>query len=69
MRLREELPGLFALEQLDALARLALLEMLEDRHGRAATLMVSQLPVWSWHEVTGEPTIADAICDRIVHGA
>jgi DNA replication protein DnaC len=59
----------FALEPLDALARLALLEMLEDRHGRASTLMVSQLPVSSWHEVIGEPTIADAICDRLVHGA
>lgn len=43
--------------------------MLEDRHGRASTLMVWQLPVSSWHEVIGEPTIADAICDRIVHGA
>ena len=59
----------FALEPLDAHARLALLEMLEDRHGRASTLMVSQLPVSSWHEVIGEPTIGDAICDRIVHGA
>ena len=59
----------FALEPLDALARLALLEILEDRHARASTLMVSQLPVSSWHEVIGEPTIADAIGDRIVHGA
>ena len=59
----------FALEPLDALARLALLEILEDRHARTSTLMVSQLPVSSWHEVIGEPTIADAICDRIVHGA
>ena len=50
------------LEPLDALARLALLEILEDRHARASTLMVSQLPVSSWHEVIGEPTIADAIC-------
>ena len=56
----------FALEPLNALARL---EILEDRHARASTLMVSQLPVSSWHEVIGEPTIADAICDRIVHGA
>ena len=47
---------------------MALLEILEDRHGRASALMVSQLPVSSWHEVIGEPTIADAICDRIVHG-
>ena len=59
----------FALEPLDALARLALLEILEDRHARASTLMVSQLPVSSWYEVIGEPTIADAICDRIVHAA
>ena len=59
----------FALEALDTLARLALLEILEDRHARASTLMVSQLPVASWHEVIGEPPIADAICDRIVHGA
>ena len=58
-----------ALEPLDALVRMALLEILEDRHGRASALMVSQLPVSSWHEVIGEPTIADAICDRIVHGA
>ena len=58
-----------ALEALDALARLALLEILEDLQARASTLMVSQLPVSSWHEVIGEPTIADAICDRIVHGA
>ena len=43
--------------------------MLEDRHGRASTLMVSQLPVSSWHDVIGEPTIADAICDRLVPGA
>ena len=47
----------------------ALLEILEDRHARASTVMVSQLPVSSWHEVIGEPTIADAICDRIVHAA
>ena len=46
----------FALEPLDALVRLALLEILEDRHGRASTLMVSQLPVSSWHEVIGDPT-------------
>lgn len=59
----------FGLEHLDALARMALLEILEDRHGRASTMMVSQLPVSAWHELIGEPTIADAICDRIVHAA
>ena len=57
------------MRELDKISKQALLEMLEDRHGRASTLMVSQLPVSSWHEVIGEPTIADAICDRIVHGA
>ena len=59
-----------ALEPLDALARLALLEILEDRHARASTRCRSCR--CSWHEVIGEPTIADAatrICDRIVHGA
>jgi DNA replication protein DnaC len=59
----------FGLESLDAAARLALLEILEDRHGRASSLFVSQLPVAKWHEMIGEPTIADAICDRIVHSA
>jgi DNA replication protein DnaC len=59
----------FGLEPLDAASRLALLEILEDRHGRASTMFASQLPVAHWHEVIGEPTLADAICDRIVHTA
>jgi DNA replication protein DnaC len=59
----------FGLETLDAASRLSLLEILEDRHGRASTLISSQLPVAKWHETIGEPTIADAICDRIVHSA
>ncbi len=46
-----------------------MLEIIEDRHGTAATLITSQLPVSSWHEVIGEPTFADAILDRIVHNA
>lgn len=59
----------FGLETLDAVSRLSLLDILEDRHGRASTLISSQLPVAKWHETIGEPTIADAICDRIVHSA
>ncbi len=59
----------FGLEALDAVSRLALLEILEDRHGRGSSLLASQLPVAKWHEMIGEPTIADAICDRIVHSA
>jgi hypothetical protein len=46
-----------------------LLELLEDRHDRRATLVTSQLPVEHWHEALGEPTLADAILDRLVHNA
>lgn len=46
-----------------------LLEILEDRHGRAATIVTSQLPVDTWHDVIGDPTLADAILDRLVHNA
>ncbi len=46
-----------------------LLEMMEDRHGRGSTVVTSQLPVEHWHELIGNPTIADAILDRLVHNA
>jgi len=46
-----------------------LLELLDDRHGRRATLVASQLPVDHWHTAIGEPTLADAILDRLVHNA
>ena len=59
----------FGLEVLDATSRLILLEILEDRHGRASSIFSSQLPVSQWHQAIGDPTIADAICDRIVHSA
>jgi DNA replication protein DnaC len=59
----------FGLEVLDAASRLILLEILEDRHGRASSLLTSQLPIAQWHPVIGDPTIADAVCDRIVHTA
>lgn len=59
----------FGLQVLEPSTRLILLEMLEDRHGLKSTIITSQLPVSGWHEVIGEPTIADAICDRIVHSA
>lgn len=45
------------------------LEVLEDRSGTRATIVASQLPVASWHDVIGEPTVADAILDRLVHNA
>ncbi|WP_286131813.1 ATP-binding protein [Roseobacter sp. AzwK-3b] len=46
-----------------------LLEILEDRQGRGATIVTSQLPVDQWHEAIGDPTLADAIHDRLVHNA
>jgi DNA replication protein DnaC len=44
-----------------------LLEILEDRHGLRSTLITSQLPTDHWHELITTPTVADAICDRLVH--
>ena len=46
-----------------------LLEILEDRHGLRSTLVTSQLPVDHWHEIIANPTIADAILDRLIHNA
>jgi DNA replication protein DnaC len=46
-----------------------LLEVLEDRYGRVSTVVTSQLELKKWHEWIGEPTIADAIWDRLVHNA
>ena len=46
-----------------------ILEILEDRHGKASTVITSQLPLSKWHGYIGEPTIADAILDRLVHSA
>ena len=59
----------FGLKPLDSNQRLMLLEILEDRHGKSSTIITSQLPVSEWHEVISEPTIADAICDRLVHSS
>jgi DNA replication protein DnaC len=46
-----------------------LLEILDDRHNRRSTLVTSQLPIEHWHDYLGEPTMADAILDRLVHNA
>jgi len=46
-----------------------LLELLEDRYGKRSTIVTSQLPVQAWHEAIGDPTLADAILDRLVHNA
>lgn len=59
----------FGLLPIDNQNRSALMEIIEDRHKKASTIITSQLPVNCWHEVIGEKTIADAILDRIVHDA
>ncbi len=45
------------------------MEIIEDRHGKRATIIASQLPIMGWHQIIGEQTIADAILDRLVHAA
>ena len=59
----------FALAPVTAAERNDLLELLDDRVGTRSTLITSQLPVNAWHEWLADPTLADAILDRIVHGA
>ncbi|CAI9907513.1 ATP-binding protein [Pseudomonas aeruginosa] len=46
-----------------------MLELLDDRYGQRSTLVTSQMPVDNWHELIGDPTLADAILDRLVHNA
>ena len=46
-----------------------LLEVIEERHGHVSTVVTSQLPVENWHEQIGDPTIAEAILDRLIHNA
>lgn len=57
----------FGLTSLDANQRLDFLDIIEDRHATHATIIASQLPVASWYDIIGEPSIADAILDRLVH--
>ena len=59
----------FGLHPLDEENKLALLEIIEDRHGKRSTIITSQIPVKKWHELLDNQTIADAILDRIVHTA
>ncbi|MEX2963853.1 ATP-binding protein [Microbulbifer sp. TYP-18] len=59
----------WGLEGLTPPQRNDLLEVIEDRHGRGSTLITSQLPVSKWHQTIGDPTLADAILDRLLHNA
>jgi DNA replication protein DnaC len=59
----------FALAPMNDHQRQDLLEVLENRYGTRSTVVTSQLSPDGWHEYIGEPTVADAICDRLLHGA
>lgn len=59
----------FGIQPFDPQSRAALMEIIEDRHGKTSMIITSQLPVNKWYEVIGEKTIADAILDRIIHDA
>ncbi len=59
----------FLLAPMNDVERRDLLEVLEDRYGHSSTIITTQLPTKSWHQTIGDATIADAICDRLVHNA
>lgn len=57
----------FGIQTLDNQARMLLMGIIEDRHGKHSTIITSQLPVNHWYEIIGDQTIADAVLDRVVH--
>jgi DNA replication protein DnaC len=59
----------FGLQPLNQDMRLTLLQILEDRFAKGSTIVTSQLPVNKWYEYINEPTLADAICDRLTANA
>jgi len=59
----------FALQPLQEAERRDLLEILEDRYGTRSTIVTSQLAPTHWHAAIGDPTLADAICDRLLHNS
>ncbi|MBO9484244.1 IS21-like element helper ATPase IstB [Salinisphaera sp. G21_0] len=59
----------WGLAPLNESQRRDLLELFEDRHNLKSTLITSQMPVDHWHELIGDPTLADAILDRLIHNA
>jgi len=59
----------WGLSRLNDEQRKDLLEILEDRHSSHSTIVTSQVPIEHWHELIGDPTLADAILDRLIHNA
>jgi DNA replication protein DnaC len=63
------IPDDFGLQPLDAQARSLLMDIMEDRHQKHASLIASQIPVKNRHDASGKKTMADALLDRMVHHA
>jgi len=59
----------FGLTNLQGQQQLDMLEIIEDRHGKASTIVASQLPVASWYELFADATVADTLLDRLVHAS
>jgi DNA replication protein DnaC len=59
----------FGLQPMQQDVKLALLQILEERNGKRSTIITSQLPVSAWHQYLNEPTVADAIMDRLTASA
>ncbi len=59
----------WGLEKLTLGQRNDVLELMEDRHGSRSTLITSQVPIQNWHDAIGDPTLADAILDRLLHNS
>jgi DNA replication protein DnaC len=59
----------FGLHPMDEQSKLILLELLEDRYGQQATLITSQFPTGKWYDLIANSTLADAICDRLIHNS
>ena len=59
----------FGLQPLDVNSRLALLQILEERYDRKSVIIISQLPISKWYDYIAEPTLADAIMDRLINNA
>ena len=59
----------FLLNPMNDVERRDLLEVVEDRYDKSSTVITTQVPTKTWHEALSDPTIADAICDRVVHNS
>ena len=59
----------FGLHPIDEHSKLILLEILEDRYATSSTVVSSQFPIKDWYDIIANPTIADAICDRLIHNS